>query len=46
MLRICIRPNFNAVIQVGVLENSEEAVESFIFYIETLQALLTHVDHN
>ena len=45
VLRISIRPNLNAVIQVGITDQDHEAHEGFTYYAQALQMLLTHIDH-
>ena len=43
VLRISIRPNLNAVIQIGITTNDNEAYEGFIYYAQTLQMILSSV---
>jgi hypothetical protein len=36
VLKINIRPNLEVIVQLGILENNQESLEYFKFYLETL----------
>jgi hypothetical protein len=40
VLKIVIRPDLSAIIQVGIYSADEESEASFKFYLQTLQAVL------
>ena len=40
MLKICICPDLKAVIQVGLIDDSDDAVEYLKAYIQTLELIL------
>jgi hypothetical protein len=47
VLRISIRPNLNAVVQIGILGSAEDtdAQEAFVHYAQTLQMILSAVEN-
>ncbi len=47
VLRISIRPNLNAVIQIGILGSAEDAdaEQGFVHYAQTLQMILSAVEN-
>jgi hypothetical protein len=44
VLKINIRPNLMVVIQVGVVDDNQECLEYFKFYLETLELILKEID--
>jgi hypothetical protein len=44
VLKINIRPNLDVVLQLGVLDNNQEGLEYFKFYLETLELILKDID--
>ena len=44
LLKICVRPNLKAVIQVGIIDDSEEAIDYLKAYIQTLELILKETD--
>jgi hypothetical protein len=44
-LKICIRPDLSAVVQVGAIDPSEDAIKLFKFYLQTIYMLLQHTSN-
>ena len=44
ILKIVVRPNLQAVVQVGSLEGSSEALEYFTCYLETMELVMKEIN--